>query len=83
MNYTVDDIITYIIDLIAAETSLPKNAIHADESFFNYGIDSISAVYLMHQLENHFKITLTPLYFWDYPTIKLFAEKIYLENFSS
>jgi len=83
MNYTVDDIIIHITDLIAAETGLSKNMIQADESFFIYGIDSISAVYLMHQLEDQFKITLTPLYFWDYPTIKLFAEKIYLENFSS
>ncbi|MEP2770572.1 MAG: acyl carrier protein [Fulvivirga sp.] len=76
------EIAYFITSLIAKETGLKENDISADGSFFEYGLDSISAIFLLEQVCERYNIELSPLYFWDYPTIDAFSNQIYKENFA-
>ncbi len=77
------DIETFITALIAKETGMSIANIAADGSFFDYGIDSISAIFLLEEVCEQYNIELSPLYFWDYPTIATFSQQIYSEFFAS
>ncbi|QSE96217.1 acyl carrier protein [Fulvivirga lutea] len=66
----------FIKEVIANETGIKSSAIKDTQSFFELGIDSITAVYLLELVEKKYEIELTPLYFWDYPTIEKFADKV-------
>ncbi|MTI38066.1 acyl carrier protein [Fulvivirga lutimaris] len=74
-------IIEVLKRLIANEQNLPLANIQDQSSFFDLGLDSISAVYLMELAENELNVKLTPLDFWDYPTIEQFAKNIFNQNF--
>lgn len=76
------EIVEFITVLIANETGLKASDISADGSFFEYGIDSISAIFLLEKVCERYDIELSPLYFWDYPTVEAFSKQIYKENFA-
>lgn len=61
---------------IAAETGIPVSEIADAASFFDLGLNSISAVYLLDVLEKELSIEMNPLFFWDYPTVELLADYI-------
>ena len=75
------EITKYISELVANETGKALSEIASDGSFFEFGIDSISAIFLLEKVCEQYNIELSPLYFWDYPTINAFAQQIYEENF--
>jgi len=66
----------YFIDIVSRETSIATNDIKVDETFHELGLDSINAVFVMEKLEKEFDVSLSPLCFWDYPTIRLLSEYI-------
>ncbi len=77
----VENIISYLKEIVATETDQPIDSINENNTFFELGLDSINAVYLLELAEQHYNITLSPLDFWDYPTIEAFAKKIYHDHF--
>lgn len=62
--------------LVAEETGEKPEAINVDDTFHALGLDSVTGVFVMERLERKFQISLTPLDFWDYPTIRSFSEYI-------
>ena len=66
----------YFVDIVSRETSIATNDIKVDETFHELGLDSINAVFVMEKLEKEFDVSLSPLCFWDYPTIRLLSEYI-------
>lgn len=76
-----DEIVIFIKKAIAEEARVPDTSIDADKSFHLLGLDSISSIYILEKVENSFNVTISPLYFWDYPTIRLLAGQIFKENF--
>ena len=78
---TVDDMLNYFKDLVHQETGMEIDKINIDSTFHQLGLDSISSVHLLEQVERHYHIRFTPLYFWDYPTIRTLAVKLHQENF--
>jgi acyl carrier protein len=42
-----------------------------------FGLDSINSVYILQQLEDFLNLELSPLLFWDYPTIKSLSIYLY------
>jgi len=66
----------YFIDIVSRETRIATNDIKVDETFHELGLDSINAVFVMEKLEKEFDVSLSPLCFWDYPTIRLLSEYI-------
>lgn len=59
---------------LAAETGIPVSEIDETASFFDLGLNSISAVYMLDVLEKKLSIEMNPLFFWDYPTVDVFAD---------
>jgi len=61
---------------IASETGLDVSDIADTATFFDLGLNSISAVFILDVLEKKLKVEMNPLFFWDYPTVGSFADYI-------
>lgn len=70
------DILTTLREEIAKETGLPASEVDDNASFYALGLDSISAVVVLDELERKTGIPMNPIYFWDYPSIALLAAHI-------
>lgn len=66
MSY--EQVLIFIKKEIAEETKFPIEKIDVNTSFHNLGLDSLSAVLILHNIEKEFSIELNPIHFWDYPT---------------
>ena len=78
MSY--DEVLNFIKKEIAEETKFPIEKIDADTSFHKLGLDSLSAILILHNIETKFSIEVNPIYFWDYPTPASFADFIIKEH---
>lgn len=70
------DILLLLKTEIARETGIPVTDIADSASFFDLGLNSISAVFILDVLEKKLGIEMNPLFFWDYPTVELLAGHI-------
>jgi acyl carrier protein len=70
------EILNTLKEEIAKETGLSVSTIDDDASFYSLGLDSISSVYVLDELEKRLKVEMNPMFFWDYPTLRLLAEHI-------
>lgn len=78
MSY--EEILNFIKKEIAEETKFPIEKIDVNSSFHQLGLDSLSAVLILHNIEKEFGIELDPIHFWDYPTPASFTEFIIKEH---
>ena len=69
-----------VSDVVAQTVAkvLELNDIDHDETFQNYGMDSIVAMQLVTRLEKQLKVDIQPSWLVDFPTVASFAE--HLEN---
>lgn len=74
---TREQLLDFIKKEIASETEIANVDEH--KSFHELGLDSLSAVLILHNIETEFGIELNPIYFWDYPTPASFADFIVKE----
>jgi len=74
-----EDIAFFIKATISKEAHLDISEIDNSLNFHQLGFDSISAVFLLEKIEEKYQLSLSPLYFWDYPTIGAFASKVFEE----
>ena len=81
-NPTLYDMINLFREGIMEETKSSKDEIDIDATFHELGLDSINSIFLLDQIESVYNISFTPLYFWDYPTIRTLATQLHKENFS-
>lgn len=65
-----------IIELISKALNRPIEDIHSDVSFPDLGMDSLAAMFLLDDLERKLNREINPLLFWEYPTIRSFAEAL-------
>ena len=63
-----------ITKLIAEATQIPVNEIDEEESFSGLGLDSISALDIVGELENEYKLTLNPTLLYEYDSISRLSE---------
>jgi acyl carrier protein len=80
MSYEV--VLNFIKKEIAEETKIPVERIDVNATFHSLGLDSLSAVLILHNIEKEFGIELNPIHFWDYPTPGSFASFIIKEHVS-
>ena len=59
----------FICIRVAAYASCPVEQIGLDQAFAEYGLDSISAVSLCADIEDHFNVSVEPTLAWDHPTV--------------
>jgi acyl carrier protein len=71
MSY--EGVLNFIKKEIAEETKIPAEKIDVNASFHDLGLDSLSAVLILHNIEKEFGVDLNPIHFWDYPTPALFS----------
>lgn len=74
-----EEIAQFMRTIIANEVGLAITDIDLETDFFAYGLDSINAIYLLELLEDKYDLKLSPLYFWDYPTISSLSNQIHSE----
>lgn len=79
---TEDELTKQIIRIISDESKIPIDEILPTHSFFELGLDSISAIFMMEKLEHELQVELNPIFFWDYPTIEEYARYIVNEVMS-
>jgi acyl carrier protein len=63
----------WIKDWLARELKLAPDDIAADKTFVRYGMDSVHAMMLVGDLEEHLKQRLSPTLAWTYPTLEALA----------
>lgn len=61
-------------EIIANELKIDERDIRDDELFLSIGLDSVSCIVVLEQLEKKIGRELSPVLFWDYPTIDQFAQ---------
>lgn len=66
---TKKELTEFLKDKIAIECEVPREDVDVNTEFINFNMDSVKAVYIMDQLEKFTGTELSPLYFWENPTI--------------
>jgi acyl carrier protein len=58
----------WMLDWLTTRLGLAPDDISRDRPFAEYGVDSLTAVELSHELEQQFSVPLPPIVAWNYPT---------------
>lgn len=73
----LQEIILFLQKSIATETKLDLEKVTIDQCMGVFGLDSINSIFVLQQLEDFLELELSPLLFWDYPTIKSLSIHLY------
>ena len=69
-----------MLQWLVAKLALKSDEVQRDRPFAEYGVDSLTAVELSHELEEQFKVPLPPIVAWNYPTPATLARYIAQET---
>ncbi len=58
----------WMLDWLITRLGLTPDDVSRDRPFAEYGVDSLTAVELSHELEQQFSVPLPPIVAWNYPT---------------
>ncbi|MEU8389532.1 acyl carrier protein [Micromonospora sp. NPDC048843] len=64
-----DELRTWLIDRVAVYVERPADAIDPTVPLGEYGLDSVLALAMASDIEDHLKITVDATVLWDHPTI--------------
>jgi acyl carrier protein len=78
-NITKSDIIDFLKQQVSQECAIAYDEIDPFVEFVDFRMDSLKAVYIMDRLEKFIGKELSPLYFWDNPTIDSLSTFIAVE----
>jgi len=73
-TFTKAELIDFIRNKISEELGIDKNEIEPTIEFINFGLDSVSAIFVLQHIEKFIDAELNPLLLWDYPTIESFSD---------
>lgn len=59
----------WLIAKIATYVKLPRELIQPDKALTDYGLDSVYALTLVGDIEDHLSLQLNPTLMWDFPTV--------------
>jgi acyl carrier protein len=79
-NIAKSDIVDFNKKEVTAESANTYHEIDVDTPFADFRMDSLRAVYIMDRLEKFVGEELSPLYFWEHPTIASLSAFISLET---
>jgi len=68
VEQTAERIEAWLEDWLVERVGLDPADIHRDKPFAEFGVDSLTAVELSHELEVEFGVPLPPIVAWNYPT---------------
>jgi acyl carrier protein len=61
---------------LAQELELPAGSIDPAEPMATYGLDSVRAITLLAEVEEHLGFEIDPNALWEYPTVASFAQMV-------
>jgi acyl carrier protein len=71
-----DEVLAFLIKRLAHTTKLDEAAINGNTVFVDMGLQSIDAVLLCGEVEDHFAIELDPATIFEHETVGSFAEVV-------
>ena len=74
--YTAKSIQNWIVNWLSQELKLDSKSIDPNQSFTNYGVDSVTAVELAQKLGDWLETPLEATLAWDFPTINSLAHHL-------
>ncbi|KHJ61489.1 acyl carrier protein (plasmid) [Burkholderia glumae] len=67
---------SWLIDKVAAYVRQPRDAILPDRPLTEYGLDSVYALTLIGDIEDHLGLRLEPTVIWDFPTVSALSAEL-------
>ena len=64
-------------ELIAGELYISTEKIKNEDTFHDIGLDSITATFILDEIENKYEIDIKPMDVWDHPTIETFSKLLH------
>jgi acyl carrier protein len=71
-----DQLRDWLCAYMAAELKLPAGSIDPAEPMSAYGLDSISAITMLADVEDHVGFAIDPNALWEFPTVDAFADML-------
>ncbi len=68
LDRATERIEAWMLDWLMTRLALSPEDVSRDRPFAEYGVDSLTAVELSHELEQQFSVPLPPIVAWNYPT---------------
>ena len=68
LDRATERIEAWMLDWLMTRLGLTLDDVSRDRPFAEYGVDSLTAVELSHELEQQFSVPLPPIVAWNYPT---------------
>ncbi|MEU0229179.1 acyl carrier protein [Streptomyces sp. NPDC006284] len=73
------ELTAWLTERIATHLEMPAEDIRTDEPLGAYGLDSIYALTVVAEIEDHLGVTLEPTVMWDEPTVAGLVDLILAE----
>ena len=73
---TRESLIEWIRGWLERELELAPEDVALDTTFVRYGMDSVHAMMMVGDLEEHLELRLPPTLAWTYPTVEALAEHL-------
>ncbi|MFZ6013335.1 MAG: acyl carrier protein [Bacteroidota bacterium] len=71
---TKTELIDFLKRQVVQECGITYEEVDVHREFVEFRMDSVNTVFIMDRLEKHLGTELSPLYFWDHPTIDSLSE---------
>jgi acyl-CoA synthetase (AMP-forming)/AMP-acid ligase II/acyl carrier protein len=68
LDRATERIEAWMLDWLMTRLGLSAQDVSRDRPFAEYGVDSLTAVEMSHELEQQFSVPLPPIVAWNYPT---------------
>ena len=68
LDRATERIEAWMLDWLMTRLGLSPEDVSRDRPFAEYGVDSLTAVEMSHELEQQFSVPLPPIVAWNYPT---------------
>jgi acyl carrier protein len=68
LDRATERIEAWMLDWLMTRLGLAAEDVSRDRPFAEYGVDSLTAVEMSHELEQQFSVPLPPIVAWNYPT---------------
>jgi len=66
---TVEAVRAWLTERIAGQVGLPADQIRPDQSFADYGLDSVAALTVCAAVSDAFAVAVEPDDMWEHPTV--------------
>lgn len=74
--FTEDELISFCKEELSSMMGVPVESINIDTNFEDMRLNSIHAMQMLDELEDRLNISISPIIFWENPTLRSFCKHI-------